>query len=275
MKRTWTLGVIVAILALPLAAFAGQNKLVVGTATIAEDNTVTVPLEVTNDNELAGIDVALKYSSGVTVKEIRFEGTRTEYFDLKASYVDTENQTFIIMMVPQTSMREKPHLTAGHGPIAYIVFEVEDPSIREIELEPTVMEEPHHSCFFVYSSTSTGEYQQWRQDPTFEGGRIMLSAAAGGSLPTQFSLNQNYPNPFNPTTEIAFALPKASTVELSVFNVLGQQVRSLLNQPMEAGLHKVTWDGKDQGGSSVSSGVYFYRINAGGFNETRKMMLLK
>jgi hypothetical protein len=93
--------------------------------------------------------------------------------------------------------------------------------------------------------------------------------------PTHFALRQNYPNPFNPTTVIQYALPKASFVKIEVYNVLGQRVRTLLEEPQELGYRTIQWDGKDDSGIEVSSGVYFYKIEAGNFVECRKMMLLK
>jgi len=274
LKRTWTVTVIVALLAFPLVAFSAGEKLVPGKAVIADDNTVTVPLEVTNGDDLVGIDIALKYSPGVTLKEVRFENTRVDYFDLKATMLDADQRQVVIMMVPQTSMTKKPALAAGSGPVAYLVFEVNDASVNSIDFEPFVMEDPHHSNFFVYASTRTGQWEQWREDPAVEETHVSLSASAG-SLPNVYALRQNYPNPFNPSTEISFDLPKAGQVELRIFNVLGQQVRALANQAMEAGQHTIIWDGRDQGGTQVSSGVYFYRLSAGAYTDTKKMMLLK
>ncbi len=95
------------------------------------------------------------------------------------------------------------------------------------------------------------------------------------SIPTSFNLDQNYPNPFNPSTDISFALPVRSDVKLAVFDLLGRQVKQLSAGSLDAGYHTVTWDGKDNSGSSVSSGVYFYTIKAGEFEMTRKMVMLK
>lgn len=94
-------------------------------------------------------------------------------------------------------------------------------------------------------------------------------------LPEGFALNQNYPNPFNPTTEISFNLPNAGEVRLEVFNVMGQQVVTLVNGALEAGSHTVTWDSRDNTGDRVSSGVYFYRLESGDLIDTKKMVLLK
>jgi hypothetical protein len=94
-------------------------------------------------------------------------------------------------------------------------------------------------------------------------------------LPNRFGLAQNYPNPFNPVTTICFALPKQSLVTIYVFNISGQRVATLARGRMEAGEYSIQWDGLDDGGESVTTGVYFYRLHAGDFVQTRKMLLLK
>ena len=88
-------------------------------------------------------------------------------------------------------------------------------------------------------------------------------------------LAQNFPNPFNPTTNIQFNLPADSDVKLSVYNVRGQLVNTLLNDSLIAGSHQVTWNGTDNNNRSVASGIYFYRLEANGQNETRRMILMK
>jgi hypothetical protein len=90
------------------------------------------------------------------------------------------------------------------------------------------------------------------------------------AVPTAFALGQNYPNPFNPSTTIRYGLPHKSAVQLTVFNTLGQQVAVLQNGEEEAGYHELKFDG-----TGLSSGVYFYRIQAGEFVETRRLVLLK
>ena len=89
-------------------------------------------------------------------------------------------------------------------------------------------------------------------------------------LPSDFSIAQNYPNPFNPRTTIEYNLPKSADVSLEVFDILGRKVETLVNTEQEAGPHVVSWDG-----SRYASGTYFYRIQAGDFAETKKMLLLK
>ena len=94
-------------------------------------------------------------------------------------------------------------------------------------------------------------------------------------MPTQFSLEQNYPNPFNPTTMIAYNLPTTADVKLHVYNVLGSKIATLVNQKQAAGSYQVSWNAVDDFGRPVSAGVYFYRIEAGGFSKTMKLLLVK
>lgn len=101
------------------------------------------------------------------------------------------------------------------------------------------------------------------------------SGSDNSVMPTRFALDQNYPNPFNPTTVIRYALPSRSHVTIEVFNVLGQRVRTLLEGDKPAGYYTATWDGSDSRGKGVASGIYFYRIKAGDFIATKKMVLLK
>jgi hypothetical protein len=95
------------------------------------------------------------------------------------------------------------------------------------------------------------------------------------AVPSQYSLGQNYPNPFNAGTQVEFTLASAQRVEIKVYNVLGQVVRTLANQEFQAGTHRVIWDGTMEGGNHAASGVYLYRLVAGRFGETKKMVLLK
>ena len=101
-------------------------------------------------------------------------------------------------------------------------------------------------------------------------GGVVGFEPVNNETPIQFSLNQNYPNPFNPVTKISFNLPKSVDVKLTVFDVLGSEVTVLVNEKLNTGAYEVEWDG-----SNYPSGVYFYRITAGEFTETKKMILVK
>jgi hypothetical protein len=89
-------------------------------------------------------------------------------------------------------------------------------------------------------------------------------------IPRVFALEQNYPNPFNPSTKIEYSLPKPETVKIEVYNIIGQKIQTLLNKPMPAGYHEVEFNGQ-----SLSSGIYLYRIEAGSWQDVKKMVLLK
>ena len=94
-------------------------------------------------------------------------------------------------------------------------------------------------------------------------------------LPGEYALLQNAPNPFNPETTIEYALPEEAYVRLVIYNPMGQLVRTLVEGFRSGGYHQVVWDGRDSEGRSVSGGVYFYRLTAGKFTETKRMMLLR
>ena len=94
-------------------------------------------------------------------------------------------------------------------------------------------------------------------------------------VPVDYTLDQNYPNPFNPATVISFSLSRAGDVALDVFDILGRRVTTLADGHWEAGNHRIVWDGRDDEGREVASGIYFYRLHADSFVKTRKMLLLK
>jgi len=94
-------------------------------------------------------------------------------------------------------------------------------------------------------------------------------------IPETFALYQNFPNPFNPSTIIRYDVPRSSHVTIRVYDMLGHVVKTLVQGEVEAGTHSVEWDGRNQRGERVSSGVYFYRIEAGSFTKTMKMILAK
>jgi hypothetical protein len=102
-----------------------------------------------------------------------------------------------------------------------------------------------------------------------------LAGETNTAIPVDFALEQNYPNPFNPITNIKFGIPEPGRATLDVFNVLGQKVRTLVDEFLPVGRYVLTWDGCDGDGHEVGSGVYFYRLSYKDFTEQRKMMLLK
>jgi hypothetical protein len=106
-------------------------------------------------------------------------------------------------------------------------------------------------------------------------GSALISTEIKGQLPSEYSLNQNYPNPFNSSTKISFDMPEDGQVELSVYDVLGRKVATLINETMTAGSHSINWDGRSQDGEIMATGVFFYRLQAKDFDETKRMLLVK
>ena len=94
-------------------------------------------------------------------------------------------------------------------------------------------------------------------------------------MPRDYALGQNVPNPFNPSTTIEYRLPEAGDVQLVIYNLLGQKVRTLVRESMDAGFHLVVWDGTDEFGKQVASGIYIYRMSVADFTQVQRMMLLK
>jgi hypothetical protein len=153
------------------------------------------------------------------------------------------NKGFVIFMIDP-----KPNLANGTTitNLAQITFDFNDPVVTNMVLN-TIQNPP---C----PATGIGP------DPR---------------IPTTTSLGQNHPNPFNPSTSIEYGLASAEDVTISVYNVNGELVQTLVNDRLPAGWHTTDWNGRDQNGSPVASGVYLYRMRAGSFVNTKKLVLLK
>lgn len=106
-------------------------------------------------------------------------------------------------------------------------------------------------------------------------GSVPLMGLSNQMIPGTFYLGDNYPNPFNPTTTISFGLPITSEIQIDIFNVLGQRIRTLISSRYDIGHHTVTWNGTDDSHSPVASGIYFYRLQAGDLTMNKKMVLMK
>jgi hypothetical protein len=119
----------------------------------------------------------------------------------------------------------------------------------------------------IFAGTSSGV---WITAPPL---KVMVEG--GISVPFTFTLKQNYPNPFNPTTTIQYQLPQSTKVSLNIYSILGQLIRTLIHEKQMAGNYSVIWDGKDDKGQLVASGIYMYRLHTQNFVKTKKMVLLR
>ncbi len=124
------------------------------------------------------------------------------------------------------------------------------------------------SAGYIHNSLDWGVFDKYSTNPS-------TNVESDESVPRRFSLHQNFPNPFNPTTTIKYEVPTAGNVELKIYNQLGQETRKLANSIKPVGMHQVVWDGRNGQGKIVTSGVYFYRLRAGSFVQTRKMLFIR
>ena len=129
--------------------------------------------------------------------------------------------------------------------------------------------------FTYYVHASDNEYNVESDTGSFSLSRIALGVGEGLSIPEVFSLHQNYPNPFNPVTTLRYDLPENSLVNITVYDMLGRQVKTLMAQTQDAGYRSIIWDATNDYGKPVSAGIYLYQINAGQYISTKKMVLLK
>lgn len=123
---------------------------------------------------------------------------------------------------------------------------------------------------YTYPAVTTNQSNQ-----DYVGTYLTLDTEDVQELPEEFSLEPNYPNPFNPTTSIRYNLPETTQVRIVLYDILGQEVRTLINGTKEPGYHSVVWDATDNNGKPVSGGIYIYSIQSNKFNANRKMILLK
>ncbi len=130
---------------------------------------------------------------------------------------------------------------------------------------------------FLDKEAQAGQKYYYKIEDLSSSGETMMHGPvmAELALPEKYELSQNYPNPFNPTTQIRYQLPNADKVRITIYNLTGQVVRTLVDAQVQAGYHITQWDGRSDQGSAVGSGIYYYRIETKSYTMTRKMAMLK
>ena len=136
---------------------------------------------------------------------------------------------------------------------------------------------------FYVDDVAEGNYEYWITAVDLNGNEsdpsiivtVTLAIDNGLAVPMEFALQQNYPNPFNPSTQIQYALPTDANVTIAIYDLVGRQIRTLVNEQVTAGFHSTLWNATNDMGSSVSAGVYIYTITANDFRDVKKMILLK
>jgi len=209
----------------------------------------------------------VEFLSEVAVDPLGFTGVRFAFHpgDAKGKIVDVLN-----LVIGDESV--------GLISEGYVDLDMKQWQVVEISLEAFMLDAPLESILF--SGSLAGTF--YLDDIRLVAAPPPPSATAvtednSETLPRSFTLFQNYPNPFNSSTVIRFALPTSVDVELAVYNLAGQQVTTLVEGMREAGTYAVTWNGQDDDGRKLASGVYLYRLQAGDGKqvETRKLVLIR
>lgn len=272
MKRKLLVASVLVMFLIPALALAASSDRLSATKGVSENNQLIVPLNITNSKDLVALDIPLSFSEGAKLVDVIFTD-RVAEFEFKDALIDNENRTVMIGLISMVQS-DKPDLAPGEGAVANLVFELEA-GIEDVTIRPIKVDFPMHDLTYYYNDYSSGRPVLRTIIPEVEVSAIAYSFGGGSAVPTVYSMKQNSPNPFNPTTKIAYAIPEAGMVRLSVFNVLGQHVTDLVNGQREVGEYNVVWDGKDNDGAQVASGIYFYKVRVNNFSDTKKMVLLK
>jgi hypothetical protein len=278
MKRFTTILLALAVGALFVSAAVAKdigNRDVLRLTDVRGDNgEFKVAVQVINDQDLAALDIPIRFGAvgdAITLERVEWS-ERVADWDFTHAAIDNENKTVILGLISElVNVRPNADLkvaATGRAKVADLVFRVEGDF--EPSFETFTTKRPGHELTFIYNRYEGGKPYVESFTPEFEVDVSFQKA----SLPTEYALSQNYPNPFNPSTSFVLSLPEASDYSVRIFNVAGQLVRNYSGHS-DAGRLTITWDGRNEQGTQVASGVYFYRAEAKSFAETRKMMMLK
>ncbi len=226
-----------------------------------------------NELPIYNIKIPLRYySDNIVFDSMSVAGTRAENAVVVEVLPDNQASQVLISM----RFDDGQLLPEGSGALANLYFTcLLSGTSTQVDMDTTDF------GGFEYYFQLGNLFSYVKIYPEFQAGQITIDFSTDvnnettDNLPTTFELAQNYPNPFNPTTVIDFALPRQSEVVMEVFNILGQRVRQLVNETLPAGNHTVIFDGRDDDGGELASGIYLYRIRTDGYSQSRKMMLMK
>jgi hypothetical protein len=232
--------------------FESRQTLTVTSANIPGVTTVGESGEDSGPGDIAEIDYRVTNT-----------GDSTETFTASA-----ENDSGWTMII---STLKGATVTLDPGEFEIFSFQVLVPLIP-LDVDTLTLEVRFMASADTYGSANSGAFTLLR---VFRRTDVWDDQSGGGLLPEGFGLAQNYPNPFNPSTMISYSLGSGGHARLEVINIIGQSVRVLVDEYRPAGPSSVVWDGFDQSGHLVSTGIYFYRLVQGNQSEIRKMVLLK
>jgi hypothetical protein len=279
MKQITTIMLAVVVAALgfqsAVASDLGNRDVLRLTDTRYENGEYRVAVLVVNDQELAAMDIPLRFGQpGDAIYLDRVEwAARVQDWDFTHAAIDNESKTVILGLISElVGVRPNANLKAAaqnESKVADLVFKVDGDF--EADFATFKTERPGHELTYIYNLGEGENLQVVSFAPEFE----VDASFKGGVTPTEYALSQNYPNPFNPSTSFTLSLPEATDYSVRIFNVAGQLVKTIDGHVSSAEKVTIKWDGTNNRGAKVSSGMYFYRAEAKDFEETRKMLMLK
>lgn len=236
---------------------------------------VEVPIYGYNIENISEINLAIEWSSdNLIYKTVAFNDTRGDSAWQKTVSPPSGGLNQLLITL---DFQDGMPLHPGSGPLAKVIFDIASSVPDEIV---TI-----DSARYIGSQSTeiclTPDNGSLCFAPKFNAGQVEIKSSTAvlegdeSILPKQYSLAQNTPNPFNPSTEVSFELPKACDLKIEIYNILGQNVRTLVDGRMSAGRHRVTFDGRGDDKNVLASGVYFYRLVTEEFTQSRKMTLMK
>ena len=292
-----SLKVIVSLLMIASIGFGETTVTLVGSSATNEQTQITVNIDLTNTEAVAGLQFALKdgFSLPVSLIDInpsgRADSEPYEDTDGDGFYTPGENYTdvnsngawdeafFVKFNDNDSTIRvlvfdvNGNSIQPGSGPICSILYSipasVSDEVIDLVFFEDIEADPPY--LLTVVDSDANTMHTIWRNGYLIVGG-----IGDSKELPNEFALAQNYPNPFNPMTTIEYSVSEESEINLGVYNLLGQEIYTLVNAVRQPGFYSTIWNGLTNNGVRVESGIYLYKMSStAGFSTTKKLVLLK
>jgi len=252
---------------------------------VKAEGQLVVKLFLENPQKLAvgGIPISFgKPGSDIICTEVSFEGSRVEHFQQHYVQKDNQNKKVLIGVIRALNEEILDQLPPGEGLFATLKFESISNSCKpQLSVSYWPLQSDDKLYFHMADAAGACFYnepidiKQGDRPIPLRPGSPESPEESSVPLPTEFNLAQNFPNPFNPETVIKFSVKENSWVTLRIYNILGQVVTTLVDEPKSAGEYSVSWNGKNAQNEEIASGVYFYRIKAGDYESVRRMTLLR
>ncbi len=252
-----------------------RSRIALPDGIIIQNQLAEIPLQISTRENLRQVHTVIDFDSNKVVFHEAFPGEEIEGLQIEfdphmpcCPWSAPETNRSLIVVIHSDRV-----LLQGERTIAHLVFEAKG---EAGQVSPLIISRHPEQTFMV-----TQEEQLIHGDAiNYVDGSLFIdedptSVVKKDRTPREYTLYQNYPNPFNPSTHIMYDLPGQSVVKLTVLNMLGQKTRTLVNGRQNTGTHSTIWDGRNDNGEIVPSGVYFYRLRAGDFVTVKKMILMQ